>query len=132
MEEIGTDYIAFTQMPDFDRNPEYLNLDSRENFIQKINSGYLEHISWMQLKVFKKESPKEKIAFFEMATGTGKTLTSTAIIKMFLVFFRSNEFFLVDRVELETQAEKEFNEILSNDFRTVVWKETQSIGQRQR
>ena len=34
--------------------------------------------------------------------------------------------FLVDRVELETQAEKEFNEVLSNDFRTVIWKETQS------
>ena len=34
--------------------------------------------------------------------------------------------FLVDRLELETQAQKEFDEVLKNDFRTVVWKENQS------
>ena len=34
--------------------------------------------------------------------------------------------FLVDRIELETQAQKEFDEVLKNDFRTVIWKENQS------
>ena len=35
--------------------------------------------------------------------------------------------FLVDRIELESQAQKEFDEgQLKNDFRTVVWKENQS------
>ena len=56
-----------------------------------------------------------------MATGTGKTLTSCAIIKMFL---RSGNIkrvlFLVDRIELENQAEREFKEVLKNDYSIVV------------
>ena len=31
--------------------------------------------------------------------------------------------FLVDRLELETQAQKEINYILSNDYTTTIWKE---------
>ena len=62
-----------------------------------------------------------------MATGTGKTLTSTAIMKMFLRLYRVKRvLFLVDRIELENQAKTEFNEILSNDFQTVIWKENTS------
>ena len=54
------------------------------------------------------ESAKEGNDRFllEMATGTGKTLTSCAIIKMYL---RSGNIkrvlFLVDRIKLENQAE---------------------------
>ena len=63
----------------------------------------------------------------EMATGTGKTLTSTAIMKMFLRLYKVKRvLFLVDRIELENQAKTEFNEILSNDFQTVIWKENTS------
>ena len=59
-----------------------------------------------------------------MATGTGKTLTSSAIIKMFLRNFGVKRvLFLVDRLELETQAQKEFNKVLKNDYTTVIWKE---------
>ena len=51
-----------------------------------------------------------------MATGTGKTLISSAIIKFFL---RSSNvkrvLFLVDRLELEDQAKKEFTEVLKNN-----------------
>ena len=61
-----------------------------------------------------------------MATGTGKTLTSCAIIKMFLRLYKVNRvLFLVDRLELESQAQKEFDQVLKNDFRTVIWKENQ-------
>ena len=46
---------------------------------------------------------------FEMATGTGKTFTAAAVIKLFL---RSGNvrrvLFLVDRLELEDQARKAF------------------------
>ena len=63
----------------------------------------------------------------EMATGTGKTLTSSAIIKMFRRLYSVKRvLFLVDRIELETQAQSEFDEVLKNDFRTVIWKENQS------
>ena len=58
------------------------------------------------------------------ATGTGKTLISSAIIKFFL---RSSNvkrvLFLVDRLELESQAQKEFTKVLENDYTTVIWKE---------
>lgn len=61
---------------------------------------------------------------FEMATGTGKTLTAAAIVKLFI---RSNNadrvLFLVDRVELERQAYDDFNKYLANDsIRTVIYK----------
>ena len=57
------------------------------------------------------------MAGVEMATGTGKTNTSAAIIKMFLRLYKVRVL-LVDRLELETQAKKEFEEVLKNDFKT--------------
>ena len=61
---------------------------------------------------------------FEMATGTGKTLTAAAIIKLFLrTGNASRVLFLVDRLELEEQARKVFAALLSADFQTVVYKE---------
>ncbi len=59
-----------------------------------------------------------------MATGTGKTLTAAAIIKLFLHTRNARRvLFLVDRLELEEQARKVFSELLSADFQTVVYKE---------
>ena len=59
-----------------------------------------------------------------MATGTGKTLTAAAIIKLFLrTSNASRVLFLVDRLELEEQARKVFSGLLSADFQTVVYKE---------
>ena len=67
-----------------------------------------------------------------MATGTGKTTTSAAIIKMFLRLYNVKRvLFLVDRLELETQAQKEINYILSNDYTTTIWKERKEIGNNQ-
>jgi type I restriction enzyme, R subunit len=58
-----------------------------------------------------------------MATGTGKTMTSAAIIKLFLRTGSANRIlFLVDRIELENQALKSFSEYLKNDYRTVIFK----------
>lgn len=60
---------------------------------------------------------------FEMATGTGKTLTSSAIIKLFLKTGNAKRvLFLVDRLELEDQAEKNFRDYLKNDYETVIYK----------
>ena len=62
----------------------------------------------------------------EMTTGTGKTLISSALIKMFLRLYNVKRvLFLVDRIELETQEQKEFHEVLRNDSRTVIWKANQ-------
>ena len=59
-----------------------------------------------------------------MATGTGKTLTAAAVIKLFMRTGNAQRvLFLVDRLELETQAWKAFVRLLKNDFRTVIYKE---------
>lgn len=66
-----------------------------------------------------------------MATGTGKTLLSAAIIKMFI---RSNNadrvLFLVDRIELELQAYKHFKNYLEDDgIQSVIYKRNKNDWQ---
>lgn len=62
---------------------------------------------------------------FEMATGTGKTLLSAAIAKLYLRTENATRvLFLVDRLELENQAWKNFTAYLANDgISTVIYKE---------
>src|SRR5437773_3807815 len=62
---------------------------------------------------------------FEMATGTGKTLLSAAISKLYLRTENAMRIlFLVDRLELENQAWKNFNAYLANDgISTVIYKQ---------
>ena len=61
---------------------------------------------------------------FEMATGTGKTLVSAAVIKLFLRTGNAKRvLFLVDRLELEIQADKAFKEYIKNDFKSIIYKE---------
>ncbi len=59
-----------------------------------------------------------------MATGTGKTLTAAAVIKLFLRTGNATRvLFLVDRLELEDQADKAFKEYLRNDYHCCIYKE---------
>ena len=62
---------------------------------------------------------------FEMATGTGKTLLSAAIAKLYLRTDNATRIlFLVDRLELETQAWRNFKAYLANDgIETVIYKQ---------
>jgi type I restriction enzyme R subunit len=62
---------------------------------------------------------------FEMATGTGKTLLSAAISKLYLRTENATRIlFLVDRLELETQAWRNFAAYLANDgIATVIYKQ---------
>ncbi|MDO8444485.1 MAG: DEAD/DEAH box helicase family protein, partial [bacterium] len=62
---------------------------------------------------------------FEMATGTGKTLVSAAVIKLFLKSGNARRvLFLVDRLELEDQAQKAFVQYLGHDYQSVIYKES--------
>jgi len=128
IEDIGKDYIARTQFRDFDRHPDYLDEGKREEFLRSNKIRLLREYQLDAVKEVQKGIAEGKDRFLlEMATGTGKTLTSSAIIKMFLRLYRVKRvLFLVDRLELETQAQKEFDEVLKNDYRTVIWKENQS------
>ncbi|MCX7046663.1 MAG: DEAD/DEAH box helicase family protein [Candidatus Sumerlaeota bacterium] len=62
---------------------------------------------------------------FEMATGTGKTLLSAAIAKLYLRTDNAQRvLFLVDRLELESQALGAFAGYLANDgIETVIYKQ---------
>jgi type I restriction enzyme R subunit len=52
-------------------------------------------------------------------TGTGKTLTAAAILKLFYKTGNARRIlFLVDRLELENQAKKDMDTYLKNDFST--------------
>lgn len=70
-------------------------------------------------------SPSQHRFLFEMATGTGKTLLSAAIAKLYLRTENAMRIlFLVDRLELENQAWKNFNAYLANDgINTVIYKQ---------
>ena len=70
-------------------------------------------------------SPSQHRFLFEMATGTGKTLLSAAIAKLYLRTENAScILFLVDRLELEIQAWKNFNAYLANDgIQTVIYKQ---------
>ena len=128
VEEIDVDYIAQTQFPKFDQSPDYLDEKKRDDFLRTNKLRLLRDYQLRAVKAVQGSIAEGKDRFLlEMATGTGKTLTSSAIIKMFLRLYSVKRvLFLVDRIELESQAQKEFDEVLKNDFRTVVWKENQS------
>lgn len=70
-------------------------------------------------------SPSQHRFLFEMATGTGKTLLSAAIAKLYLRAENATRIlFLVDRLELENQAWKNFTAYLANDgIQTVIYKQ---------
>ncbi|MEM7375611.1 MAG: DEAD/DEAH box helicase family protein [Bacteroidota bacterium] len=132
VEEISVDYIAQTQFPNFDRHPDYLDEKKRNEFIKKNKLRLLRDYQLKAVKAIQHSVAEGKDRFLlEMATGTGKTLTSCAIIKMFLRLYNVKRvLFLVDRLELEVQAQKEFDDVLKNDFQTVIWKENQSDWER--
>ena len=128
VEDIKDDYIAQTQLPNFRNHPDYLDERKRGEFLRNNKLRLLRDYQLRAVEAVQSGVVEGKDRFLlEMATGTGKTLTSSAIIKMFLRLYNVKRvLFLVDRIELETQAQKEFDEVLKNDFRTVVWKENQS------
>lgn len=128
VEDIGVGYIANTQLPNYHQHPDYLNEQTRTDFLISNKLRLLRDYQLRAVKAVQSSIAEGKDRFLlEMATGTGKTLTSSAIIKMLLRLYNVKRvLFLVDRIELETQAQKEFDEVLKNDFRTVIWKDNQS------
>lgn len=124
-EKVDTDYIAITQKPDYESDPDYSNEQKRSSFIEKTGLRFFRPYQLNALKSIQKAVSEGKDRFlFEMATGTGKTLISAGVIKLFLRTKNAKRvLFLVDRLELEDQAYKNFKTYLENDFKTVIFKE---------
>ena len=131
-ETINDDYIVISQYPNYSKDPDYLNESNRKGFIERNKLKFLRDYQLEAVRSVQNSTKEGNDRFLlEMATGTGKTLTSSAIIKMFLRLYKVNRvLFLVDRLELETQAWREFNEVLQNDFETVIWKENKTDWMR--
>ena len=124
-EEINFDYIAVVKEPNYAEVPEYQNHDTRDRFLKEHGLRMLRRYQINAVKTIQKSVKEGNMRFlFEMATGTGKTLTSAAVIRLFLKSGNANRvLFLVDRIELEKQAKKAFTNYLKPDYKTVIFKE---------
>ena len=122
---IDDDYVALTQVPDYRNNAGWLNPTERKDFIEKNKLRFLRGYQKLAIAALQDAVKNGKERFlFQMATGTGKTLTSAAVIKLFLRTGNARRvLFLVDRIELEEQAKKAFDLLLKNDYKTVIYKE---------
>ena len=125
-EEVREDYIALTQNPRYKENSEYQNESTQKQYIRNNRLRILRTYQLKAIHALQKSATQGNSRFlFEMATGTGKTLVAGAVIKLFLRTENAKRIlFLVDRLELENQAEKNFKNYLSKDYRTVIYKQS--------
>lgn len=123
-EVVGSDYISLTQMPAYANEAGWRNEGERASFVDKNKLRFLREYQQRALQSVQRAAKAGAVRFlFEMATGTGKTLTSAALIKLFLKTGNARRvLFLVDRIELEIQADKAFKALLKNDFTSVIYK----------
>lgn len=124
-EEVQADYVVLTQLPNYKQIPEFQDEQKKKDLIFNLKLRFLRYYQVEAIRAVQRAVSEGKKRFLlEMATGTGKTLTSAAIIKL---FYRTGNarriLFLVDRLELEEQARKDFTNYLKNDLTTVVYKE---------
>ena len=124
-EQVQDDYIVRTQRPGYASEAAWKNEVERHGFIQANNLRFLRPYQLGAVHALQQAVKDGHDRFlFEMATGTGKTLTAAAVIKLFLRSGNASRvLFLVDRLELEEQARKVFAAILSADYTTVIYKE---------
>lgn len=131
-EKVQVDYIVLTQRPTYAAEAAWTNEAERPDFIRDNKLRFLRPYQLKALHQLQAAVREGKDRFlFEMATGTGKTLTAAAVIKLFLRSRNARRvLFLVDRLELEDQAKKAFAAYLSADFQTVVYKENRDDWRR--
>jgi len=124
-EPVDEDYIAITQKHNFKDDPLYKNEETRSDYLFNEGLRILRPYQLKAIDALQESAKKGNDRFlFEMATGTGKTLISAAIIKLFLRTGNAKRIlFLVDRLELEDQAYKNFVRYLKNDYTSVIYKQ---------
>jgi type I restriction enzyme R subunit len=132
-EDVKDDYIAQSQMPGFEKSPLWqMGGESHKKFKEENKLKIMRPYQLEAVHAIQKAALKDKKRYLlEMATGTGKTLTCAAIIKLFLRTGNAKRvLFLVDRIELERQAEAAFKETLGKDYISVVYKKNKDDWQK--
>ena len=131
-ETVRDDYIVLTQRPGYASEAAWLNEAERPGFQQAHNLRFLRDYQLRAVHALQRAVRDGKDRFlFEMATGTGKTLTAAAVVKLFLRSANAGRvLFLVDRLELEEQARKVLDALLASDYTTVVYKENRDDWRR--
>ena len=131
-EQVNNDYIVLTQRPRYAFEAAWKNTAERPGFIQANALRFLRAYQLKAIHALQRAVQDGNDRFlFEMATGTGKTLTAAAVIKLFLRSGNARRvLFLVDRLELEEQARKAFVGLLAADFQTVIYKEKRDDWRR--
>ncbi len=129
-ELIDEDYIASSQKPEILRDPDWAK--KKLALARQYNIPILRPYQLKAIRLLQKSAQEGNKRFlFEMATGTGKTLLSSAVIKLFLRTGNAKRvLFLVDRLELEDQAFKNFKNYLKNDYQSVIYKESKEDWRR--
>ncbi len=124
-EIVSEDYIVLSQKPDYDKDPQWIDESKRKAYLEENKLRLLRKYQLRAIQRIQEDVKEGKDRFlFEMATGTGKTLLAAAVIKLFLRTGNARRtLFLVDRLELEDQADKRFKEYLRNDYQCCIYKE---------
>lgn len=122
--KVDENYIIATQFPNFASDPDFQDEAKRTAFLKRNNLKQMRPYQVQAIQSLQRVASDNSQRFlFEMATGTGKTLVSAAVIKLFLKSGNAKRvLFLVDRLELEDQAQRAFVQYLGKDFRSVVYK----------
>ena len=123
--EVDENYVVATQRPTYAADPEFRNEATRDEYLKSNNFAQLRPYQVQAVKTLQAAAGNGATRFlFEMATGTGKTLVAAAIIKLFLKSGNARRIlFLVDRLELERQAQNAFEDYLGKDYRSVIYKQ---------
>jgi type I restriction enzyme R subunit len=102
-EPVGDDYIVLTQRPGYASDAGWKNESERPAYIKANKLRFLRPYQHKAVQRLQAAVGDGKDRFlFEMATGTGKTLTAAAIVKLFLRTGNARRvLFLVDRLELQ-------------------------------
>ncbi len=125
IEKVESDYVAITQQANYRNDPRWSDPGQRDAYVKDAELKFLRPYQLRAIAALQAAVHNGGTRFlFEMATGTGKTLTAAAVIKLFMRTGNAKRvLFLVDRIELENQAWKAFVRCLKNDFHTVIYKQ---------
>lgn len=125
--DITKEYVALLKNPNLLNEPEYQDPQKRESYCWDNGYRILRPYQINAVKAVQQAVSEGKDRFLlEMATGLGKTLTAGALIKLFLSTENAKRvLFLVDRLELENQAKKNFDAYL-NAYTSVIYKQNKN------